>query len=136
MAVFKHRAMKWIVEAVENLVVATISVYLHEQFETFLGDHWMSRWVFTTIVKFLIKKTLVFMLGGLATFLQNLTVGKSLTNILSVFRKQKIVTEVTEVIVDSSLPENLGFDTQRKGKQKTKERARLHQTKGLWPSEG
>lgn len=99
MAFFRHRAMRRMEEAVENLVAAEISMYLHERFKTFMGDHWLSGWFFTPIIECLIKKTLTFMLRGLATVVQNLTVGKSLRTILSTSRK-KIIPEVTDVVVD------------------------------------
>lgn len=47
MSFLKHRAMEQLVEAVANLVVGVIIIYLHERFMTFLGDHWTSRWYFT-----------------------------------------------------------------------------------------
>lgn len=100
MAFFRHRIMRRMEEAMENLVAAEISMYLHERVKTLMGDHWMSGWLFTTMTEFLIKKTLTFMLRGLATVVQNLTVGKSLRTILSTSRKEKIIPEVTDVVVD------------------------------------
>lgn len=100
MAFFKHRTMRWIWVAVVNLVAAEMSIYLLERFETFPGHHWLSRWLFTTIIEFLIKETLMFMLRGLATVAQNRTVGKSFRNFLSSFRKKKIFPEVTDVVVN------------------------------------
>lgn len=76
--------MEQLVEAVANLVVGVIIIYLHERFMTFLGDHWMSRWYFMFI---------------LATAVQNRTVGKSLRNILSILQRNKMFPEVTDVIV-------------------------------------
>lgn len=99
MAFFKDHAMKWMGEATEILVVVGISMYLHERFNAFLGDHWMSRWFFTMIIEFLIKKTLTFMQRGLATAVQHLTVHQSLRNILSRFQNKKIFPEVTYVAV-------------------------------------
>lgn len=93
MAFLRHQATRCMEEALANFVEAKISTYLHERFETFLGDHWVSRWFFTTTVKFLIKSTLMVMLRGLAT-----AVHKCLRNVLSTIGK-KIFPEVTIVVV-------------------------------------
>lgn len=81
--------MELLVGVMTFFVLGKISMCLPEWIMKSLENCWLSVLCFRKMCKVKLKKTLIFILGGLVSVVHHLVVDKSLINILYGFQKKK-----------------------------------------------
>lgn len=92
-------AMESLLEGMADFALMQISKCLPEDLAQSLQNCWLPKCCVKSLVKFLLKNTLSFILGGLAPLRHYLTADKSFRDILCASRKEKMFTPPSVVVV-------------------------------------